>query len=84
MFQKDRFIDACGVAVTEDQKAVRELVQAEINRSNSQLAQVESVRAFRLFPKELHQDDGELTATQKVRRREITKIWSPLIEEIYA
>ena len=41
------------------------------------------VRAFRLFPKELHQDDGELTATQKVRRRHILTAWAPLIEEMY-
>ena len=29
---------------------------------------MEQVKAFRLLPKELSQDDGELTATQKVRR----------------
>ena len=30
-----------------------------------------------------HQDDGELTATQKVRRREVMRIFEPLIEGIY-
>ncbi|MBX2802426.1 MAG: AMP-binding protein [Myxococcales bacterium] len=59
------------------------LVEQEIRKANDQLARVEHVRAFRLFPKELHQDDGELTPTQKVRRRNIGEIWGHLVEEIY-
>ena len=64
-------------------KEVQELIQSEIHKANDHLAQVENVRAFRLFPKELHQDDGELTATQKVRRKAILEIWGDLIEELY-
>jgi long-chain acyl-CoA synthetase len=62
---------------------VRKLVQDEVLRLNEQLARVEQVRSFRLLPKELHQDDGELTATQKVRRGQVCEIWSDLIEEMY-
>ncbi len=62
---------------------IQQLIDAEIRQSNELLARVEQVRAFRLFPKELHQDDGELTATQKVRRRAIHEIWAPLIEQMY-
>ncbi len=64
-------------------KEVQDLIQSEIHKANNNLAQVENVRAFRLFPKELHQDDGELTATQKVRRKAIVEIWRDLIEELY-
>ena len=64
-------------------KEVQDLIQSEIHKANNNLAQVENVRAFRLFPKELHQDDGELTATQKVRRKAILEIWGDLIEELY-
>ncbi len=63
---------------------VVDLIQAEVHAANVHLARVEQVRAFRLFPKELHQDDGELTATQKVRRREVLSIWASLIEELYS
>jgi len=59
------------------------LVDREIRRLNEGLARVEQVRSFRLFPKELHQDDGELTPTQKVRRRSIGEIWGHLVEEMY-
>ncbi len=60
-----------------------ELIQAEVHRANDLLARVEQVRAFRLLPKELHQDDGELTATQKVRRRAVHAKFESLIEEMY-
>ncbi len=59
------------------------LISREVEEANALLARVEQVRAFRLFPRELHQDDGELTATQKVRRRTVHQTWAPLIEEIY-
>ena len=59
------------------------LIDAEIRAANDHLARVEQVRAFRLFDKELHQDDGELTATQKVRRRAIADKYGDLIEDMY-
>ena len=62
---------------------VADLIDAEVRRANDLLARVEQVRAFRLLPKELHQDDGELTATQKVRRRTVHGIWADLIDGIY-
>ena len=66
------------------QKAeVLDLIKSAVHAQNDRLARVEQVRAFKLFDKELHQDDGELTATQKVRRRAITEIYSDLIERIY-
>jgi len=63
---------------------IRELIAKAIDEANERLARVEQVRAFRLFDKELHQDDGELTATQKVRRRAITERYEALIEGIYS
>ncbi|MEN0064522.1 MAG: AMP-binding protein [Myxococcota bacterium] len=65
------------------QTQVTDLVDKEIRRANEALARVEQVRAFRLFPKELHQDDGELTPTQKVRRKAIGERWGRLVEEMY-
>ncbi|MBT6177081.1 MAG: AMP-binding protein [Deltaproteobacteria bacterium] len=62
---------------------VQDLVRAEIEKGNQNLARVEQVRSFRLFDKELHQDDGELTATQKVRRSAITEKYAQLIDSMY-
>ena len=41
------------------------------------------MRAFRLLPRELNQDDGELTATQKVRRSAVGERYAELIESMY-
>ena len=62
---------------------VRTLVEGEVHGANERLARVEQVRAFRVFSKELHQDDGELTATQKVRRQAVLEIHGALVEGIY-
>jgi long-chain acyl-CoA synthetase len=62
---------------------VIELVRQEIDKANELLVPVEQVKAFRIIPKELSQDDGELTATQKVRRREVTAQFEDLIESMY-
>lgn len=59
------------------------LIDEERKKANTLLAQVEQVQAFRLLPKELNQDDGELTATQKVRRREVYQKYEALITSMY-
>ncbi len=64
---------------------VIQLIDAEIQRINAQaLARVEQVRKFKLLPKELHQDDDELTATQKVRRKNVMARYADMIEALYS
>lgn len=63
--------------------AVRELVDEWVVEVNGELAQVETIKAFALLPKELDQEDGEMTATQKVKRRAIEEQFSELIEGLY-
>ena len=62
---------------------VRELVAREIGRVNERFARVENVRKFVILAKELDHDDGELTATMKVRRRTIEAKFAAEIETIY-
>lgn len=62
---------------------VRELVQREIERGNGTLAEVARVRRFHLLTKELDHDDGEVTATMKVRRASIYKTYADEIEALY-
>ena len=62
---------------------VEQLIREEVRVANERLVRVEQVRAFRLLPKELHQDDGEMTATQKIRRRAVTEKFTDLIESMY-
>lgn len=63
---------------------VVELVQGIVDAANAQLAAVETIKAFRLLPKELDHEQGELTATQKVKRSAITAQFADDIEGMYA
>ncbi|WP_200954231.1 long-chain fatty acid--CoA ligase [Acidovorax sp. Root70] len=62
---------------------VRGLIDAEINQGNQRLAQVSQIRKFHLLTKELDHDDGEVTATMKVRRSSIYKTYAAEIEALY-
>ncbi|HJV72818.1 MAG TPA: AMP-binding protein [Noviherbaspirillum sp.] len=62
---------------------VRELVSEEVNKGNAGLAQVAHVRKFHLLVKELDHDDGEVTATMKVRRSSVYKTYQKEIDAMY-
>jgi long-chain acyl-CoA synthetase len=62
---------------------VQELVQKIVDEVNSRFARVENIRKFVILEKELDHDDGELTATQKVRRGLINKKFGRELQIIY-
>ncbi|SNR32917.1 long-chain acyl-CoA synthetase [Haloechinothrix alba] len=62
---------------------VIDLVQGIVDDVNEQFAQVEQVKKFRMLPKELDHEDGELTATQKVKRSALHKQFSDLVDDMY-
>jgi long-chain acyl-CoA synthetase len=62
---------------------VRELIDADIAKGNARLAPVSQIRKFHLLTKELDHDDGEVTATMKVRRSSIYKTYAEEIEALY-
>ena len=62
---------------------VLELVQQIVTEVNTRFASVEQIKKFRMFPKELDHEDGELTATQKVKRSALGKMFDDLVESMY-
>jgi long-chain acyl-CoA synthetase len=66
-----------------EKKEVVDLVQDIVTDVNSRLSTVEQIKAFRLLPKLLDHEDGELTATQKVRRAAMVERFSGLVESMY-
>ena len=62
---------------------VRNLIQTEVEKTNSNFAQVERIKKFTILDKELDQDDEELTATMKVKRASIEKKFKDVIESMY-
>ncbi|MDW3218294.1 MAG: AMP-binding protein [Acidimicrobiales bacterium] len=63
---------------------VRELIQRVVDETNVEFAQVETVKRFALIPVELDHEDGQLTATQKVKRSAIADQFAAVIGEMYA
>ncbi|BAN00931.1 AMP-dependent synthetase/ligase [Ilumatobacter coccineus] len=66
-----------------EQPEILELVAEVVREANTELARVEQVKSYRLLPKELDEDDSEVTATQKVKRRVIAERFADLIEGMY-
>jgi long-chain acyl-CoA synthetase len=62
---------------------VIKLVQGVVDEVNQRLASVEQIKKFEMLPKELDHEDGELTATQKVKRSVMQEMFSDLIESMY-
>lgn len=63
--------------------SVRDLINGEIANGNGQMAQVAHIRKFHLLTKELDHDDGEVTATMKIKRASITQKYETEIEAMY-
>jgi long-chain acyl-CoA synthetase len=58
-------------------------VQAIVNRINKQLAAFEQVKRFRILPRDLSIDHGELTPTMKVRRKRVMENFQADIDALY-
>jgi long-chain acyl-CoA synthetase len=69
--------------LAENEK-VRELVQHELDRANSNYAQVEQVKKFAILDHDLSVESGELTPTLKVKRNVIYDRYQELFESMYS
>ena len=59
------------------------LVQGIVTAANAHLATAAQIKRFRLLPKLLDENDGELTATQKVKRSAIGARFEDLVTGMY-
>ena len=67
-----------------EREEVLKLVQGIIAKVNEATARVENIRKFRMLTKALDHEDGELTATQKIKRSALTTAFAPLIDDMYS
>ncbi|MFK7919997.1 MAG: long-chain fatty acid--CoA ligase [Ilumatobacter sp.] len=68
--------------LTNKQELVQ-LIRDAVDETNAKFAEADQIKDFRIFPKELDHEDGELTATYKLRRSAIKHQHAQLVESMY-
>lgn len=62
---------------------LRKVIQDAIDLANEQVSHAESIKRFRILSRDLTEEDGELTATLKLKRHAINLHFQDDIEKIY-
>jgi long-chain acyl-CoA synthetase len=63
---------------------VRAAIQADIDKLNSQLNRWETIKKFAILDRDLSEENGELTASLKVKRKVVEEHFADRIEAMYA
>ncbi len=63
---------------------VNEEVQRIVTRINKQLAPFEQIKRFRILPRDFSIDHGEMTATMKVRRKQVMENFKAELDDLYS
>ena len=83
-FAQDQDVAFSNYASLTRSPEVQALIQNELERVNQKFARVEQIRKFTLIKAEWTQLTGELTPTQKIKRRVIEKKYAAEIDAMYA
>ena len=62
---------------------VQRLVGKEVDAVNRTLSQVEAIKRFALLPRRFYEEEGDVTPTKKVKRRNVEKRYADLVESLY-
>jgi long-chain acyl-CoA synthetase len=71
------------VAVAHDDPRVGAQVQAAVDTVNATLNRWEKIKQFRILPRELDVDSGELTPSLKIKRAVVAQHFSGVIDDMY-
>jgi long-chain acyl-CoA synthetase len=63
---------------------VRAEIKASVGRVNDELSHVETIKKWRILPRDLTVSSGEMTPTLKVRRKTVGEQYKDLVDEMYA
>lgn len=59
-------------------------VQSVVDKANESVSRAESIRTFRLLEEDFTIDSGHLTPSMKIRRADVMKDYSEVVEDLYA
>ena len=75
-------VSADPAALAADQR-VREAIWKTIDAVNQRFARIEQIKRFAILPRDLSQEEGELTPTLKVKRAVIYQRYAPQVDALY-
>ena len=78
----DHGLDYSIESMASDPKVI-DAIQKQVDKANSQVAQVQQVKKFVVLEKEWTDSSGELTPTLKLKRNVIAEMYSEEIESMY-
>ena len=58
-------------------------IEIKINELNNEFSNPEQIKKFTILPRDFTIDDGELTPTLKIRRKQILENWSSEVNSMY-
>ena len=77
-----RRVSADPASMASDEK-VREAVWKDIDAVNQRFARIEQIKRFAILPRDLSQEEGELTPTLKVKRSVVYEKYEPDVNALY-
>jgi long-chain acyl-CoA synthetase len=80
---KDNKLESSSLEDLTGHQDVQALIETEIAERNRQLASYESVKQFRILPRDLSIEGGELTPSLKIKRHAVCEKYSDLLQDIY-
>ena len=66
-----------------DNKDIFKDIEKSVIKLNAQFSNPEQIKKISILPRDFTIDDGELTPTLKIRRKQITDNWLSVIESMY-
>ena len=66
-----------------DNQDIYSEIEEQVNELNSRFSNPEQLKKFSILSRDFTIDDGELTPTLKIRRKQISENWSSIIESMY-
>ena len=67
-----------------DNEDIFNFVSDEIEKLNQKFSNPEQIKKFSILPRDFSIDEGELTPTLKIRRKQINDNWSEVISARYS
>lgn len=67
-----------------ERSEIRSHVQSVVDKANESVSRAESIREFRLLKDDLTIESGHLTPSMKIRRADVMKDYSEIVDQLYA